>query len=111
MANSHEVKKKKKVIRFNFCNALIYICIYITEVFEAPTIFYVSTIFKKKTLKKKNQNKAFRIPDKLFSADAPSSVPQNPINFSSPMLLPQSHGKAHLPSKDTSLLQIGRAHV
>ena len=32
----------------------IYQYIYITETFETPTNFHVSTIFKKKTLKKKN---------------------------------------------------------
>ena len=49
-------------------------------------------------IKKLKLKKKHKIKIKLFE------VPQNPINFSPPMLLPQSHGKAHLPSKDTSLL-------
>ena len=50
------------------------------------------------------QNKAFLKPDKLFSPNAPSLVPWNLINLSPPRLLPQYHGNAHLPSKDTPLL-------
>ena len=78
----------------------LYIYIYKTEAFEAPTIFHISTIF---FLKKKIKIKLFENPIN-FSPRRSFFSPTKPDKPFSPTLLPQSHGKAHPPSKDASLL-------